>query len=59
MNCCVDNEIYFLFLVLSQHPGYLLLLPGTISDGGTVQELLAYYKIRKKVLSLKLARLIN
>ena len=60
MNCCVDNEICFLFLVLSQHWGYLLLLPGTISDGGTVHEFFAYsIRFEKKVLSYKLARLIN
>ena len=53
MNCCVDNEIYFLFLVLSRHSGYLVLLPETALDGGTVQEFLTYY-FQKEVVSLDL-----
>ena len=44
MNCRVDTEIYFLFLVLSQHSGYLVLLPGTALDGGTV----SYFIFSKK-----------
>ena len=54
MNCCVDNEIYFLFLALSA-PGLPALL-GTVPDDGTVQEFLAY-DFQKKVSSH--TRLIN